>query len=305
MSIDRATSRGYAVFSRVLLQPLDAETVSLFGDNEAVLDDLAAQQHAIFSLLVPPYAGFFLDEQGLVGGAEASALATLYRESGFLAPMPNASADHLGVIFGALSFLTARGDESAILRLMDEHLLRWFPAFVAAAWRHTDGFWRDVVSLMRELVFDHRRRLGPARTAFSPLPEPPPLLDNERTGLRDIARYLCTPVAAGSCITRRDIDEIARALDLPRGFGSRSNMLESLLRGAAEYDRFPEAARTISALLAQHAGELTELCELGELCELCELGELADPWRQRIAFTREVLAETQRQHMNAHERRAG
>ena len=256
MNVDEATAHAYALFSRLLLSPLDRDSVSAFGAIDTPLDELAAAQHALLSFDVPPYAGFFLDPDGLVGGADATALVEAYRSRGFYASRQDASADHLGVTLGALAFLTRRGDREGVRMLLDDHVLRWFPAFVAAATRNASGFWLQVVELLSALVWDHRDRLGPSSAEPLALPEATPLIADARTGLRDIARHLCTPLASGTCITRRDIRELGRSLDVPQGFGSRTNMLENVLRAAGEYDRFPEAVARLHELLERHAEEL-------------------------------------------------
>jgi TorA maturation chaperone TorD len=302
-----ARPRAYALLSRLLLDPVEERTAERLHEvavlSEALgdapdLDELAAEHHTLLSMEVPPYQGAFLDPEGLVGGEHATRLFELYEASGFTAHRSDVTDDHLGVILGALSFLTgaaedARADgahvraediDGRIRHLLDHHLLRWLPSFHAAATRHASGFWRIAVDLTTALVADHRAQLGELPDAVEPLPPTRRLLDEESTSLRGIARYLTTPVQAGTVFTRSDIAALGHAVDIPRGFGPRINMLESLFRGSAEYDQFPAAVDAVASEIQSHDAALGELAGAYPA-----LRPFIATWRERIAATRALL----------------
>lgn len=319
MSLMHARSRGYALLSRLLLDGVDRETaealrevafLSAALEESAGIDELAAEHHSLFALEVPPHEGVFLHADGLIGGEHAARIHDRFRASGFAAERRDTSFGHLGVMLGALAFLTRaaadrdarRSDiEGRTRALMDEHLLRWLPAFVVPALAHSDGFWRLAIELMVELVSDHRAALGPAPTQIAPLPEPRALLDDERTSLRSIAGYLTTASSAGVYLTRGDIESLARRVHVPRGFGRRVDMLESLLAAAAEYDSFSTVIEELEALLDErsHALELFA-------ARHAPLAPFAAPWIERIASTGAMSSAMVRQaraHEPKHERR--
>lgn len=308
MSLMHARSRGYALLSRLLLDGVDRDTAeALHGvaflstalAQAPSLDELASAHHSLFALEVPPHEGVFLDAEGLIGGEHAARIHDLYRASGFTAERRDTSLGHLGVMLGALAFLTGAAADAAddgeharasdvdgrILTLMDEHLLRWLPAFAVPALAHSDGFWRVTIELMLELVSDHRSALDPPCLAPVPLSESQPLLDDERTSLRGIARYLTTASSAGAYLTKTDIENLARRVHIPRGFGRRRDMLESLLAAAAEYDSFATVIEEVQALLDAR-GHALEL--LG--ARHAPLAPFAAPWIDRITNTGAMLS---------------
>jgi hypothetical protein len=140
------------------------------------------------------------------------------------------------------------------------------------------------VGLLVELVDEHRQGLGRVPTEAPDLPDAPPLLDDNSSSLRDIARYLTTPSATGALLTRDDIAALGRQLGVPRGFGSRTDMLESLLRNAAEYGSSEELLKRTSQLFSDKDSALGNLTARFEL-----FAAWVAPWRRRIAHTRSDL----------------
>ena len=83
------------------------------------------------------------------------------------------------------------------------------------------------------------------------LPEPPNVLADEKAGLREIGSFLMTPVYTGLLLTRDDLSRLGRQFRLPRGFGSREQMMTNLLRSAAQYDQIPHLMSALTVLLAE------------------------------------------------------
>ncbi len=279
MSTQRAHSRAYALLSRLLLDGVDRDTATRLPELPVLaeawaaageLEAVAAEHFRVFGLEVPPFEGVFVDADGLVGGGAAAGLLDAFLACGFTPSRRDTAFDHLGVIAGALSFLTGAEadaiDDGQRQRLesirahqrtlLDRHLLAWLPAYAAVALEHSHGFWHTVIELTLAVVADHRRSLGGPFGEPLSLPAPVALLDDEGTSLRRIARFLTTACHAGTFVTRSDIAALGRDLDLPRGFGSRVNMLESLFLAAAEYDRFPAVIERVRDLLRRRAAAL-------------------------------------------------
>jgi hypothetical protein len=93
--------------------------------------------------------------------------------------------------------------------------------------------------LLLELLGDQYAHL--TQTLIAPpvnftLPEPQNLLDDEKTGLKDIAELLSKPALSGVYLTHQQIKALALSLELPKGFGSRQQTLVNLLRTAVQYE---------------------------------------------------------------------
>lgn len=263
-------------------------------------DEAAADHQHLFGFNVFPYASVFLDPDGLLGGPVAEAVGLHFRTAGFDIDLNQEGADHVGHTLAFLGFLAAaeadawednRPDEAARMqaharRFIDAHLLPWLPAFVEALQRQQVPFYPHLAGLTEALVLDHRALLGSTVEAVHALAPPPALLDDEKTGLKDIAAYLATPPWSGFFLSRDDIGRLGRAENLPRGFGDRRLMLGNLLRAAAEYDR-------IEPLLA-HLLSLTEAARAHyhalATSDLPIAKTVAAMWLERLDTTQQLIA---------------
>jgi hypothetical protein len=169
-------------------------------------------------------------------------------------------------------------------RFLDGHLLRWLPAVAQAIRQQEQPFYVVLADLTLELALDHRADLGEDMLADLPrfeLPATPMPLDQDTTGLKEIASFLLTPPYSGLYLGRDDIGRLGAQERLPRGFGERLNMLTNLLRSAAEYDSLP-------ALLAQ-LQDLTGQWEAAYAGLPSSMAAIATVWLERIAATRHLL----------------
>jgi TorA maturation chaperone TorD len=273
----QARGRAYALFARLYqkglttdLLPLVAEIPELaegahLKDYDA--DEAAGDHYNLFGFNVFPYASVFLDESATLGGRVTQNVLSFYHKGGFDIALESESADHIALQLQFLAFLSAAEGEALEdelvhvalsikqlqRRFMDEHLMTWLPAFVLAIRQQGDVFHRNLANLTIEMVLHHREDLGndllATETRFS-LPPAPDILADEKTSLKDIAAYLVIPAYSGLYWSRADITRLARSQSLPRGFGSRQQMLTNLLRSAADYDQFPALLEEIRALVA-------------------------------------------------------
>ncbi|NKQ36277.1 MAG: molecular chaperone TorD family protein [Chloroflexi bacterium] len=215
-------------------------------------DTLAAVHYQLFGMNVFPFESIFLDDSGLLGGWVTDGVVHSYQRIGFAADTAVDSADHIGhelAAMAALCQVEAEAREENLTPLitsrqtwqrefLEEHLLRWLPSFVLAVRQQGDDFFTAVANLTLELTAHHYDEL--VETPTDPglfLPPAPDILADEKTSLKDIARYLVTPAYSGLYFSRDDVSRLARRLELPRGFGDRQQMLVNLLRTAVQYDQ--------------------------------------------------------------------
>jgi hypothetical protein len=111
---------------------------------------------------------------------------------------------------------------------------------------------------------------------------PPSLLDEQQTGIRELARYLTTPAVCGIYLSRDTLGNIAQHLQLPRGFGSRQQLLENLFHAAAQYDATADLLGALYDIATSWAQEFEDA-----LVE--SLNGFSDPWQAQAATTCRLL----------------
>ncbi|MFP4598759.1 MAG: molecular chaperone [Persicimonas sp.] len=281
-----ARSRAYLLLGRLFLRGVTAEIIdhvraveplaqrlaSLGGDGEGQvdLDEAAAAHHDVFGFNVFAYESTFLDETARAGGRVTEHVSDFYRDAGFPIVETSESPDHVGVELNFLGFLSKMeaehdGPDAEAARefsraFLDTHLLRWFHGLRHALGVHGHPFFCALGDVTAELLLEHRRALGagegisddegdqgdqsaPDRSDARGVE----LLDDPKTGLRDIAEYLLVPADAGIYLSRASIRALSRTKNLPAGFGTRANMMSNLLRSAADYDGLEQVTEALLA----------------------------------------------------------
>lgn len=310
----RARSRVYRLFSHLYGRGLTGDVwpvVRAIPDLASLMpepfdeDEAAADHYALFSLEVFAYASVFLDAEGRLGGSTTDAVQQHYIQAGFMPALDRESADHLGRELALLAFLSeaeidALEDgnlhEAGRMRrqmqaFMDDHLLWWLPAFVQAVQQQAYPFYTALGRLTLDVVRDHRAALGEG-AGFSGKPvvaEPPDLLEDEGTGLKDIAAYLTIPAWSGLFLSRSDITRLGRSERLPRGFGSRVQTLTNLLRAAVEFDRMDALLHALDAHVARGERFYQEVSGHGQ----SSTATVAQMWLERLVTTRAVIERMQ------------
>ncbi len=311
----QARHHTYALFSRLFLQgmtsdlrPFTAQIPQLTAvtPNPFNPDAAAAVYQNIFGFNIFPHASIFLDDSGLLGGDVSAEVGGVYREAGFA---NSSAADHIGHELAFLAYLCqaeaeARQDgETAVLprirqithNFLQNHLLPWLPPFVIALRRSGDAFYGQLGDLTLALTVDHANEFSEqaeSKENKNVMPQagdaPTDLLNNERTGLKEIAHFLITPPHSGVYLSRDTIARLARAHSLPRGFGSRQQILLNLLRTAVSYDLLTDV---ITLLGEETAVWQTEY--QSQQTSMPALKPFLSPWVERAHATSQLLATMQ------------
>lgn len=305
----RARSRAYALLARLVgagpssereLEAARAHAgmASAIASYAGDLDALAADHQHVFGMSCPPFESAMLDPDGQLGGETSERLRRTLAEVGIAAGPGGEEPDHLAAQLYALALLAgAEADaledgELAIAerlraqarRSMDAHLLRWLPTYGAAVRRAARAWPSALMEAMEGVALHHRSALGAFEGDPLALPSIGLTLDDEETGLADIARVLARPARAGVLISRDDVARLGRSSATPRGFGDRATLIENLLRAGAQLGTLDELLEALGALLAGARAELD-----GERFADVPLA-LRAPWQARIDAIGALLA---------------
>ncbi|MEE2829346.1 MAG: molecular chaperone TorD family protein [Myxococcota bacterium] len=292
---ERALARAYQLLADCFAGPLDAsllqraEKSPLLRDaltDATDLDQLAADHHLAFDWAVFPQQGVFLDPKGWADGESSDDLRELFGTLGYTA-RPNLPTDHLSNLLGALHWTLSRSTPAPLaqLQLLDGHLLRWLPAFVAAVCRLGLRLPTALVLQLEDLVFYHRQvleSLGSQVPDFE-LPAFPPLLEDPGTGLAQIAAFLVSSARSGIFLSREDIAGVVRESDSLRGFGDRRGMLLDALRSASHRETLPRLIEGLTSLHLDWEATLADGVESGLPAQVAEV------WTARSIQTRGML----------------
>lgn len=268
-----ARSRLYTLFAHLYRAGLTPDLLPLLAQLPGLAehlphpfhaDEAAAEHYQIFGRAIPPHQSLFLDPSGLLGGAMAESVESSYRQLGFAPARGATGPDEISEELALLAFLAAAEADAWADGLKQEaervhtlqqgflvdHLLRWIFPFALAVQQENSSFFGALAELTVELTVEQSRSLdfsGHRQPDFA-LPRPPEILQNQSSGLREIADYLTCPPLSGVYLSQESIRRVARSLGLPAGFGSRAERLEGLLRSAAQYEQMGQLSEALHAL---------------------------------------------------------
>lgn len=309
----RARHHSYLLVSRLFLDGLTTDLIPTLRQIAALaaflpstfdVDEAAATHYELFGLNIFPYEAVFLEVGARgsaiqLGGPATQRVEQHLQEANYPLPSGDVSADHVGHELGLLAHLSAaeagawkegRDEKARRIQLrqrdfLQAHLLRWLPSLVQAIKEHGQPFYTALSDLALELVQDHALALPLSETVASFLQNnPPPSLQDEKTGLRQIARYLSTPSHSGIYLSRKAIGARARDLGLPHGFGGREQMLENLFRAAVQYD-------SLRPLLGALDNVVLRWQDAYQQVFVDDLHRFVQPWLARVAATHALLHE--------------
>ncbi|MFW6097472.1 MAG: TorD/DmsD family molecular chaperone [Chloroflexota bacterium] len=308
----RARHHSYALLSRLFLDGLTSDLLSTLQQIAALAallpssidaDEAAATHYDLFGLNVFPYEAAFLDSgpRGSaiqLGGPVTQRVQQQMQASNYTSQAGDASPDHIGHEFGFLAHLSAAeadawadGRDAIAQRLrlrqrdfLHGHLLRWLPALAQAIRDQAQPFYTALGELALELVQDHTLALPPSEMKASTHTLAAPSLNDEKTGLRQIARFLSAPTLSGIYLSRDTISAMARDVGVPRGFGGRQQMLENLFRAAVQYDSLDALLHALNVVVLRWQRAYRDAF-------VADLYPFMQPWQARTSATRALLEE--------------
>ena len=280
-SFDRALQRqrAYSLLSKIFAEGVTPEVASLsqaIPVLEAVLpaqqdaDQAGAEYQDLFGFNVLPYAGVFLDEQGKLGGGIHSGLNALYESFGFEPVYVPGVPDHISTQLEFLAFLSGLEIEaygmanqnlvtSAMHHQQGEflrnHLATWCFPFCSAVKGYGHPFYAEIAELTQALVHRHCEEVACNTSVADNLPPSPDILNDSKTGIKEIASFLCRPAFCGFYVSRKDIKQLAGRLNIPSGFGDRVQTLSNTLRSAIQFDTIPALLDRLSEHARFHRAE--------------------------------------------------
>jgi hypothetical protein len=257
---------------------------------ETIDDDVLAEHYRLLGQELPPHESVFLEPTALLGGGRSRDVRQSMAQGGFSPDDSDAEPDHLGTELAFLAHLcgaeadawrdgeerVARRIQSLQREFLGLHLLPWLPPLVVALDQVDRGEGRGLYAaaarLTLELAVDHHG---------APLPEvalPPlaPILDQPKTGMRQIGDFLAVPANLGALPTPSWIRAVGRRAGVSSGFGKRGMLLESLLQTAVRRGE-------LGVLL----GVLDE--ELAALQEATAALPLGGAWAARLGESRGLV----------------
>jgi TorA maturation chaperone TorD len=270
-------------------------------------DEAAADHQTLFGFNVFPYESIFLDGSGLLGGTTTDAVLNSYQEAGFQVKADSTSPDHIGHELHLLAHLCAaeadawQDDRGTIAKRMrhmqyaflQNHLLPWLVPFVMAVKAEKRPFFTALAQLTLDFIHDHYAEISPQRheEKYAAPVEPLRLnLKNEKTGLKQIAQFLATPPYSGFYLSRDTVAQLARAQNIPRGFGDRTQMLTNLLRGAAQFDALPALVDSLQTVITTWQDAYADYA-----ASMPALAPFAAVWQERISQTGRMLSQIDQQ----------
>ena len=162
--------------------------------------------------------------------------------------------------------------------LLDEHVAPWIFAWLERMKELASGAYATWASLLHEVLAEEYRASRTPSTDLQHLREAPQLPDPRSDGTADFVAGLLAPVRSGIILTRADLAEIARRLDLGLRAGERRYALEHLLA--------QDPGRTLAALAAEARRQSAAHQERAEW-----LGESGVFFAQRAHVTAELCDE--------------
>ena len=285
--------------SKIQLIPSLAKTIAPFN-----VDAAAATHQTLFGFNIFPYESIFLDSSGLLGGAITDSVLFSYQEAGFAVDADSTSPDHIGHELQLLAHLcgaeadawednlasTAEKMRHMQQDFLRNHLLCWLVPFVMAVQGQKRPFYTALANLTLDFIHDHFQEIGLDEEIQFQLPTPPSLLNNENTGLKEIADYLTSPPNSGFFLSWEDVTQLARTQNIPRGFGDRTQMLTNLLRGAAQFDTLPALLNEMQTMTASWQDDYATCAST-----MPELAPFIAIWQERITQTRQILTQVEQQ----------
>lgn len=305
----------YTFLARVFHHPADDDLLELISDLPELkayrTKDLVDSYTWLFEFNVYPYASIFIDPSGMLNSDWAGFVTGVYDALGLDVKLGAglAASDHLSAQLEALMTLCEREENAKTPELkaralhdqsvlLFEHILPWLASFVWAIQRIDKGFYSECAQLTLDLCLEHAKSLIPSinqdsLAAFSfpaieeDLKAVQPINAKQKAGeARSKLQSLITPARSGLFLSRQDIINLGRRLDLPVRFAERPFMLENLLTSAADADKLTTLFKNWLILLEKERQNFSDLQE-----KHTTLAFIWEAWLEKIATSQSYLKE--------------
>ena len=275
--------RGYTLLARIFAKGITPEVYDQLLEVPVLAsvlpdpydpDQEGAVYHEMFGLNVLPYAGVFLTQDGKLGGAIHQDLNHWYASFGFTPVVLQGVPDHIATQLEFLAFLSGVERTQVESTPLDasmmtaarqyqcefllEHTMRWCFPFFSSIQAQQNPFFSEVASLTQALIVQHSMEVKSVDQKGPLLPASADILSDSKTGVKEIASFLCRPIWSGIYLTRKDIKALASSLKVPSGFGDRVQTLSTIFRSAINFDVLPGLLGKLKEQVRFHIGEYNE-----------------------------------------------
>lgn len=231
----------------LLLHELEPSTAAVLAGDPALaaalepprtdvqLRELRAAYARLFLIDVPPYASVYLDVPPVIGGeASLEWERFLAARSQPLTSLERAAAlDHAGLYLRALAAAERAGTPELVLY----EALRWLPQVLTAIGCNDEGsFYARVANLASHTLRACAEATVSAVASVATEESPDP----EDDSLREISRWLSTPVWSGWFLSKSTLRQLARPFGVAVGMVDRDRMLEQVFEASALDERTDE-----------------------------------------------------------------
>jgi TorA maturation chaperone TorD len=304
----------YALLSNLWLHEAGTATLAQAREFLGLQTDadppaLAAAYADLFLLNVYPYGTAYTDAWGEINTHAARQTAARYERHTYRPPelSETGGPDHLGLGLGFLAHLQAfsatQNDAKGEGGDFFAGLLDWAPICCLAAERDPAAhpFYRALAKATSNTLLTDagswlsstERVPASAHKAWRGHADASPSISYEPADelrLRDVVRFLLVPARSGMFLSRARLGTLANALGMRLPFGSRMEVAEWLFAGVGQSSQVLLLLQALDAEAAQWDRSYRECAEEWPLWQ-----PIAVPWRSRIAETRRLLAELERQ----------
>jgi len=223
-------------------------------------DEWSADHYQLFGLEVFPFAAVYFSDIAQMGGSAVNGVLDAYKATEWDG---GSQPDHLAQELKYLDHLVVSGKQDQAAQFLGEQLLPWAPIFLIALKNQHHPFFTAVAQEIEDHLRGLIAKLKPQPFVANLYPVEVSFLDDEDTGLKDIARMLLIPASSGFYLSRADQMELAQSIGAPAGFGTRSQILPSLFKSAVDFDKFPALLAALQEVISGWQDNYASRSEFG------------------------------------------
>ena len=298
--------KAYLLLSKIFAEGITSTTISICKDIPSLSpllpevydeDACSAAYQDLFGFNVLPFAGVYLSEDGRLGGDLHHQLNSWYLSHGFEELLSSSTPpDHISAQLGFLALLcaseanTSQENAASLISqtqslFLNEHLLVWALPFLHALKNQTEPFYTEVAELTEALILDHVNDLGKDERGEYTFTAIPDILSQQKSGIKHIAEHLIRPIYSGVYFSKRDIKLIAGKLNIPTGFGDRTQMLSNTFRSAISFDMLPQFLNALNSHVQSFKDAYIALSSIGHQ----QIRAIIQEWINRTSKTIELI----------------